>query len=189
MCCVLLDAADQQGLGFHVCGPGTPATAACIGREFGYRVLAAVAGLGETQLQGALDQLVGAELVFRRGTPPEAVYSFKHSLVRDTAYESLLRSRRQQLHGKIANALEQQVPDMADVEPETVAYHLTEAGFAERAVEYWLKAGHRASSRSAHKAAISHFAHGLQLLAGPGRCQSTQMTHVRHRVCVAADGR
>jgi class 3 adenylate cyclase/predicted ATPase len=140
-------------------------SAACIGREFSHELLAAVAGLDARGLQDALEQLARAELVFRHGTPPEATYSFKHALVRDTAYESLLRSRRQQLHGRIADALERQGGDVVAVEPETLAHHLTEAGFAERAVEYWLKAGQRAAGRSAHKEAISHLTRGLGLLA------------------------
>ncbi|HEX2217377.1 MAG TPA: AAA family ATPase [Gemmatimonadales bacterium] len=138
--------------------------AACIGREFDHELLAAVAGLDERDLHDALDQLVRAELLFRRGTPPEAAYSFKHALIRDAAYESLLRSRRQQLHGRIADAIERQAHEVTEVEPETVAHHLTEAGLAQRAVEYWLKAGQRASSRSAHKEAINHLTQGLRLL-------------------------
>lgn len=139
-------------------------TAACIGRDFGHALLAAVAGLSARHLQDALEQLVRAELVFQHGTSPEATYSFKHALVRDAAYESLLRSRRQQLHGRIADALERQ-SNVAEVEPETLAHHLTEAGLNEKAVEYWLRAGQRAAGQSAHKEAISHLTRGLAVLA------------------------
>uniref|UniRef100_UPI00135C656F hypothetical protein n=1 Tax=Geminicoccus flavidas TaxID=2506407 RepID=UPI00135C656F len=139
-------------------------TAACIGRDFGHELLAAVVDLSARHLHDALEQLVRAELVFRHGTPPKATYSFKHALVRDAAYESLLRSRRQQLHGRIADALERQ-SDVAETEPETLAHHLTEAGINEKAVEYWLRAGQRSAGQSAHKEAINHLTRGLAVLA------------------------
>ena len=118
---------------------------AAIGRDFSYSLLRAVAGRDETALTHALAQLEQAELVFRRGEPPEAVYSFKHALVRDAAYESLLKSRRQQLHGQIARALEERFADIVASQPEIAAHHFTEAGLVERAVDYWLKAGQHAT--------------------------------------------
>src|SRR5215510_383008 len=113
-------------------------TAAVIGREFPYSLLRALGDRDETTLKHALGQLEQAELVFRRGDPPDAVYSFKHALVRDAAYESLLKSRRQQLHGQIANILANRFPDIVASQPEIVAHHFTEAGLVESAIDYWL---------------------------------------------------
>jgi predicted ATPase len=124
-----------------------------------------VAGRNEPALKQALSQLEGAELLFRQGEPPEAIYSFKHSLVRDTAYESLLKSRRQQLHGQIARTMEEKFPDIVVSQPEIVAHHFTEAGLAEPAIDYWLKAGNLALSRSAN-AAVGHLERGLKLIPG-----------------------
>jgi class 3 adenylate cyclase/predicted ATPase len=135
---------------------------ATIGREFAHPLLAAVAPLGERDLQEALQQLIDAELVFRHGLPPEATYSFKHALVQEAAYGSLLRSRRQQLHARIATVLEQQ---HAEVEPELLAHHYTHAGFAARAVDCWQEAGQRAAARSAMTEAAAHLSRGLEVLA------------------------
>jgi predicted ATPase/class 3 adenylate cyclase len=137
---------------------------AVIGRDFSYSLLRALLGHAETALRHALAQLEQAGLVFRRGEPPDAVYSFKHVLVRDAAYESLLKSRRQQLHGQIARALEERFPDVVASQPEIVAHHFTEAGLAEPAIDYWLKAGQQAARRSANAEALNHFARGLDLL-------------------------
>jgi class 3 adenylate cyclase/tetratricopeptide (TPR) repeat protein len=137
---------------------------AAIGREFSYSLLRVLVGRDETALKHGLAQLEQAELVFRRGEPPDAVYSFKHVLVRDVAYESLLRSRRQQLHGQIARALEQGFADIVASQPEIVAHHFTAAGLAEPAIDYWLKAGQHAARRSANAEALNHFARGLELL-------------------------
>jgi predicted ATPase len=123
-----------------------------------------VAGRPEEQLQGALDQLVASELVFRRGAPPDATYSIKHALVQDAAYQSLLRSRRQQLHGRIAGVLEKRLLDAVDAQPEVLAHHCTEAGLAEKAVDYWHQAGRLASERAALAEAIGHFGKALELL-------------------------
>src|SRR5262249_20594866 len=109
---------------------------AVIGREFSYSLLRAVAGRDETALKHGLAQLEKAELVFRRGEPPEALYSFKHALVRDAAYESLLKSRRQQLHGQIARTLEERFADLLASQPEIVAHHFTQAGLADSAINY-----------------------------------------------------
>jgi class 3 adenylate cyclase/predicted ATPase len=136
---------------------------AAIGREFSFSLMRAVIGREESALQRALAQLEHAELVFRRGEPPEAVYSFKHALVRDAAYESLLKSRRHQLHGQIARALEQRFPDVVASEPEIVARHFTEAGLVDPAINYWLKAGNLALSRSANAEAVKHLRQGIEL--------------------------
>ena len=122
---------------------------AAIGREFSHALLAAVADRPEAELRAALDQLVSSELVFRRGTPPEATYSFKHALVQDAAYGTLLKSRRQQLHARIAQVLEEQFPETAEAQPELLAHHCTQAGLVEKAVDYWYKAGRQAMARSA----------------------------------------
>ena len=138
---------------------------AVIGREFSRDLLAAVAPMSANQLGDALEQLVASELVFRRGTPPEATYSFKHALVQDAAYQSLLKSRRQQLHARIAEALEQRFPDIGETQPEVLAQHLTDAGLAARAVPYWRRAGELAAGRSANLEAIAHLSKGLELVA------------------------
>jgi class 3 adenylate cyclase/predicted ATPase/DNA-binding CsgD family transcriptional regulator len=137
---------------------------AVIGCEFSHQLLAAVAPMSASQLGVALEQLVGSELVFRRGTPPEATYSFKHALVQDAAYQSLLKSRRQQLHACIAEALERRLRAPPQAEPEVLARHLTDAGLAERAIPYWRRAGELAAGRSANVEAIAHLRNGLELL-------------------------
>ncbi|MGA7490367.1 MAG: adenylate/guanylate cyclase domain-containing protein [Xanthobacteraceae bacterium] len=149
---------------------------AVAGRDFHYELLSAVAGLPKERLEDALDQLVRAELVFRRGEIPHAVYTFKHALVRDAAYAGLLKSRRAHLHAAIANALEQQFPEMAQTQPETLAHHLTEAGLIEKSIGYWLRAGKNAALRSANLEAIAHLQRGIELTgrlpASEGRDQS-----------------
>jgi class 3 adenylate cyclase/tetratricopeptide (TPR) repeat protein len=138
---------------------------AVIGREFSYELIAATAGLPRKLLNAALDQLVDAELVYQRGVPPDATYQFKHALVQDTAYASLVRSRRQELHSRIADALREQFPGSANLEPEILARHYGEAGLPEQAVEYWQLAADIASKREAHREAISHCGRGLELVA------------------------
>ncbi len=137
---------------------------AAIGREFSYSLLRVLVGRDETALKHGLAQLEQAGLVFRRGEPPDAIYSFKHALVRDAAYESLLKSRRQQLHGQIARALEERFADIVASQPEIVAHHFTAAGLVEPAIDYWLKAGQQAARRSANAEALNHLARGLELL-------------------------
>src|SRR3954471_3449146 len=140
--------------------------AACIGREFGYPLPAAVSSLPAPGLRAALDRLVAAELVFNRGEPPEASYAFKHALVREAAHESLLKSRRQQLHASIARALEERWPETVKAEPELLAQHCAEAGLVEHAVEYRRRAGQQALARSATAEAVAQLSRGLELLAG-----------------------
>src|SRR5205814_3542081 len=113
---------------------------AAIGREFSYSLLRALVGGDEPGLKDALGQLENAELVFRRGDPPEAIYSFKHALVQEVAYENLLKSRRQVLHRRIAETLRDRF-QTADAQPEVVAHHFTQAGLGEAAIEWWVKAG------------------------------------------------
>ncbi|MGB6396969.1 MAG: AAA family ATPase, partial [Bradyrhizobium sp.] len=140
-------------------------TGAAIGREFSYALLRAVSRLSEDELQTALARLVASELVFQRGTSPDAVYTFKHALVQDAAHGSLLRRARQQLHGQIAQALEAHSPELMHSQPELLAQHYTEAGLAENAIAYWGKAGHRSVNRSAMAEAAAQFQKGLDQLA------------------------
>jgi class 3 adenylate cyclase/tetratricopeptide (TPR) repeat protein len=138
---------------------------AVIGRVFSYKVIAAVATHTQTDLDRALDQFSESGLGFRRGTPPEATYTFKHALVQDTAYESVLKGRRQTLHARIAQVLEADLPKTKDTEPELLAYHLTAAGETEAAIGYWQKAGLVALKRLALSEAISHLNKGMELIA------------------------
>ena len=148
--------------------------AACIGREFPYDLLAMIALLGDDALQDALKGLCASELVFCRGIPPDATYRFKHALVHEVAYRSLLRSRRQQLHAKIAAVLEEQFPPTAETQPELVGHHYAEAGLGEQAIVYFQRAGTRALERSAYLEAISHLARGLGLEAAPHAAERAQ---------------
>jgi class 3 adenylate cyclase/predicted ATPase len=136
---------------------------AAIGREFSYPLLRAVAGRDEPALRAALAQLEEAELLFRTGVPPDARYTFKHALVQDTAYETLLKSRRQILHRQIAETLQNQFAATVTAEPELVAHHLTQAGLDEPAIEWWGKAGDQALRRSAFKEAASHLGKAIEL--------------------------
>ncbi|WP_456780291.1 MULTISPECIES: adenylate/guanylate cyclase domain-containing protein [unclassified Bradyrhizobium] len=129
---------------------------AAIGREFSYALLRSVAGRDDLTLAAALAQLEEAELLLRRGVPPDASYSFKHALVQEAAYESLLKSRRQLLHKHIGDVLRDKFAEMAEIEPEVVAYHFTEAGLGETALAWWRKAGQQALKRSAYCEAIAH---------------------------------
>jgi class 3 adenylate cyclase/predicted ATPase len=137
---------------------------ATLGREFSYALLRAVALWDEGIVQQGLHQLVAAEFLYQRGVPPQATYTFKHALIQDVAYQSLLRSTRQQYHQRIAQALEAQFPETVATQPELVAQHYTAAGCAEQAVVYWLRAGQQASDSSANVEAISHLTTGIELL-------------------------
>jgi class 3 adenylate cyclase/predicted ATPase len=137
---------------------------AVLGREFAYEMLQALAGVEESLLQERLAQLVDTELLYQRGRPPHATYIFKHALVQDAAYASLLKSTRQQYHQQVAQMLEAQFPDTVATEPELVAHHYTEAGCAAQAVGYWQQAGQRALQRSANVEAIAHLRQGIALL-------------------------
>jgi class 3 adenylate cyclase/predicted ATPase len=139
-------------------------TGAAIGREFSYELLRAVSPLPDEELQAALDRLVTSELVFQRGIPPDATYSFKHALVQDAAHGSLLRGARQQLHAQIAEALETQSPELMDTQPELFAQHYAEAGLVEKSVATWGKAGRRSAARSAMTEAAAQLQKGLDQL-------------------------
>jgi predicted ATPase len=114
---------------------------AALGRQFSHELIAAVTPMPQPQLDDALAQLVGAGLIYRRGTPPDAEYTFKHALVQDAAYGTLLRSRGQQLHARIATTLEDRFPEIVEGQPALLAHHCAEGGLPEKAVEYWLAAG------------------------------------------------
>ena len=137
---------------------------AAIGREFSYDVLAAVAGLADAVLQDALIRLTEAELVFLRGTPPNAAYTFKHALVQDSAYSTMLRAQRQQLHSAIASVLEKRFPDIVKTTPEVIAQHFEQAGRTEQAIDYWRRAGERDLRRFAMKEAIAHYSSALRVV-------------------------
>jgi len=138
---------------------------AALGRHFSHELISAVAPMPQYQLDDALAQLVSAELIFRRGMPPDAEYTFKHALVQDAAYGTLLRGRRQQLHARIAAALEDQFPEIKATQPELLARHCTEAGLAAEAVGYRLKAGQQALVREAMMEAEAQLRKGLGLIA------------------------
>ncbi len=138
---------------------------AAIGREFSYPLLSAVAHQPDDRLKEALDQLVRAELIFGRGEVPEAVYTFKHALVQEAAYESLLRERRRTLHARIAEALEGAFPEVAETQPELVAHHYATAGLPTPAIAYYRRAAERAMAASANADAIAHLTRGLELIA------------------------
>ncbi len=137
-----------------------------IGREFSHDLMAAVAGKPEAELQPALDRLVAAGLLFRQGAPPHATYLFKHALVQDAAYGTLLRGPRQELHARIAAAIETGMPERVEREPELLAHHHAEAGQPETAVGYWLAAGRLAARRSANSEAVAHLRRGIAAVRG-----------------------
>jgi len=137
---------------------------AVIGGVFSYELLHAVYPVAEENLRSALHKVADAELIYVRGIPPDATYQFKHALIRDTAYEALLRSRRHELHQRIAQMLVERFPDTATSAPELLAHHYTEAGLIEQAIRYWRRAGRRATERSAYTEAIAHLSKGLELI-------------------------
>jgi class 3 adenylate cyclase/predicted ATPase len=138
--------------------------AAAIGREFSYELLRAVSPLGEAALERELARLVAAELLYQRGLPPSAHYMFKHALIQEAAYQSLLRSTRQQYHRRIVDVLAEQFPETGELHPELMAHHYTEAGLAAEAIPYWQRAGESAVQRSAHSEATAHLERGLALV-------------------------
>ncbi|WP_101950986.1 AAA family ATPase [Mycobacterium sp. 3519A] len=138
---------------------------ATLGREFNYSLLQAVSPWDHRDLRHGLEQLVTSEFLHQDGIPPEAAYRFKHALIQDAAYQSLLKSTRQQHHQRIANTLESAFPETVESQPELLAHHYTEAGLAAQAIVYWQIAGRRALQRSANREAASHAARGLELLS------------------------
>jgi predicted ATPase len=137
---------------------------ATLGREFSYELLHAVSPLDEDSLQQGLRQLVEVELLYQRGLPPQAQYFFKHALVQDAAYQSLLKSKRQQYHKQIVHVLEEHFVEIKELQPELLAHHYSEAGLSAQAIPYWQQAGQRAIQRSANIEAIRHFTKGLEVL-------------------------
>ena len=140
---------------------GVAQEAAAIGREFSFEMLNTISWFDQEALESALTQLIDAELVYRTGRASERHYLFKHALVQDIAYDSLLKSRRRSLHARIARALENESPQPA---PELLAHHFTQAGLAQSAITYWIHAGHRAIDRSADREAVAHLREGLRVL-------------------------
>jgi class 3 adenylate cyclase/tetratricopeptide (TPR) repeat protein len=137
---------------------------ATLGREFSYEVIRTVAPLDEDALRHGLGELVHAELLYQQGVPPKANYAFKHALVQDAAYDSLLRKRRRYFHHRIAEALEAHFPETVETQPELLAQHYTGAGLLEPAIRYWQHAGKSALARSAYVEAVHHLQTGLDLL-------------------------
>jgi tetratricopeptide (TPR) repeat protein len=135
---------------------------AAIGRDFSHELLAAVAQRTEAELHEALRRLVEAGLLFQRGLPPQATFQFKHTLVQDAAYGTLLRHQRQRLHARVGTALEEDFPETIKIEPEILAHHFTQAGLTDKAVGFWLRAGKNASARSANIEAIGHLRRGIE---------------------------
>jgi class 3 adenylate cyclase len=137
---------------------------AAIGRQFSHDLLASVVRQPEAELGAALDRLIAAGLLFRQGAPPNATYLFKHALVQETAYGTLLRNQRQELHARIAKVLEQEFQDIIGTQPETLAHHYSQAGLVDLAIEFWGRAGARSAYRSAHHEAVGHFGSALDLV-------------------------
>jgi class 3 adenylate cyclase/tetratricopeptide (TPR) repeat protein len=158
---------------------------ATLGREFSYELLQAVSSINEPFLRHALGQLVDAGLVYESGRPPDSRYQFKHALIQETAYESLLRGTRQQYHHRIAQALETTFGATADTQPELIAHHYTHAGMAESAIPYWQRAGQRALERAANLEAIAHFGRALELLGTLARTESLDRLELELRISLA----
>jgi predicted ATPase/class 3 adenylate cyclase len=152
---------DRLGIAKEVAQIG-----AAVGREFSHELMQAICPFPENTLDSTLAQLVKSELVFCRGEKSDRIYTFRHFLARDVAYAALLKSRRTNLHAAIAKAFEQQFPEVVEAEPESLAHHLSEAGLLEKAVTYWIKAGKKASNRSANLEAIAHLQRGAEAVNG-----------------------
>ena len=176
-------------------GPAKEVAQVCavIGREFSDVLLRAISDKDDAELDARLAQLEAAELIFRSGAAPEAVYTFKHALVQDTAYESLLRSSRRRLHERIAAVLQEKFPDAAAAAPEIAAHHLTQAGLVEDAVEWWGKAGDRSLRSSAYPEAIAHLTKAVGLAEGlsespPGQSRRLQLQIAYGNALIATRG-
>lgn len=137
---------------------------ATLGRDFTWELISSVWEGDEDKLNDELDKLVGAEIMSRRGRPPRATWTFKHALIQDAAYESLLKKKRQAFHRRIADVLQEKFPDTAEQQPELLAHHFTEAGFGEEAIQFWQKAGERSQQRSANAEAITQLGKALELI-------------------------
>ena len=164
--------------------------ASVIGRQVSYVLLEAVSPLDEATLQHELSRLVEAELLYQRGLPPQATYTFKHGLIQDSAYQSMLRSTKQGYHHRIAQVLEARFPEMVETQPELLAFHYTGAGLTKQAVGYWKRAGEKAIERSANAEAIAHLNTGLELLQAlsdsPERTQQELTLHLSLAVPLVA---
>jgi class 3 adenylate cyclase/predicted ATPase len=163
-----------------VTAKGVAQLGAVIGRHFAYGLLRAVAPLDDATLQRELGRLVEAEVLYQHGMPPQAIYTFKHALIQEAAYQSLLRRTRQQYHQRIAQVLEAQFPEARETQPELLAQHFTEASFREQAMSYWHKAGQRAVERSAYREAVAHLTRGLELR----RSLPDTPEHARHELAL-----
>jgi class 3 adenylate cyclase/tetratricopeptide (TPR) repeat protein len=159
---------------------------AAIGREFSHALLAAVVHKPEAELDATLDRLMAAGLLFRQGVPPHATYLFKHALVQDAAYGTLLREPRRGLHARIAEALEGRFPEMAESQPELLAHHCMEAGLVEKAIEYWLMAGRLATAQSAYVEAVSHLRKGLELATSSKGQESQESQEINFQLALGA---
>jgi class 3 adenylate cyclase/predicted ATPase len=157
-----------------------------IGREFSHALLAAVALKPEGELGSALDRLVDAGLLFRQGAPPQASYLFKHALVQDAAYSTLLRETRRALHARIAEALEREFTDIAENRPETLAQHYSEAGLIEKAAHLWGKAGQRSLARSAYSEAVEHLTRALAQIAALPLTPALRQEQIKLQVALIA---
>ena len=155
---------------------------AVIGREFSHALLAAVASKAQEELQSALDRLMAAGLLFRQGVPPHATYLFKHALVQDAAYGTLLREPRRALHARIAETLRDRFTTIADAEPEVVAHHFTQAAQAEAGIEWWSKAGERALRTSAYEEAIAHLEKALVLAGALAESPTQRLLRLRLQI-------
>ena len=153
-----------------------------IGREFSHMLLASAAGMQDADVTGGLNQLSASGLLFQRGTPPDAVYTFKHALVRDVVYASLPKGPRQRFHRSIAEAIEDQFPERAETEPEVIAYHFTQAGMSGTAVTWWSKAGGLALQRSAFVEAIAHLERALELSRELDNSQEQRIARLRLQI-------
>jgi class 3 adenylate cyclase/predicted ATPase len=165
-----------------VTAKGVAQMGATIGRQFAYALLHAVSQLDAITLQRELGRLVEAEIVYQRGVPPLSTYVFKHALIQDAGYQSLLRSTRQRYHRRIAEVLVERFPETIEIQPELLAHHYTEAGLNEQAIAYWQQAGERAIVRSSNMEAIAHLTKGLELLKTlpetPARTEQDLMLHI-----------
>ena len=158
---------------------------AAIGREFSYELIAAVAPGPKAVLKHALERLTASGLAFRRGTPAEATYSFKHALVQDAAYDSLLKSKRQELHAKIARAIEERFPNIKATQPEVLAHHYTRAGLFKQGAAYWLEAGQKALSRMALTEAVAHLEAGLGVIGNLPASEARDRSELECRVLLS----
>jgi tetratricopeptide (TPR) repeat protein len=158
---------------------------ACIGREFSYELLSAVSPLTDDELEQALEQLTKTGLIFRRGTIPDATYTFKHALVQDAAYDSLLKSKRGQLHAQIAKILEKDFSDTSVSQAELLAYHFTQAGLNESAIPYWVKAGQRSLAKTALPEAVGHLSKALEVVQTISPSLERDQTELQIRISLA----